>query len=191
VGFHEGRQDGFTLVELLVSIAISGIVMASIVSAIYVGIRTTTGAQRGLDQSNAEQIIGNHFTADVQAACDPALSTPTCPRSPNPSTTAGSACGTTAQFAMDSLSTATGTAADTTVAYVLQGSTLTRVSCPYNGTSATTSAVLATNVGSVAVSDPVSGTCSGQVQLAVTVSGTTLGAGTPDYNLTFCARPRA
>ena len=38
--------------ELLVSIAVSGIVMASIVSAIYVGIRTTTGAQRGLDQSN-------------------------------------------------------------------------------------------------------------------------------------------
>jgi prepilin-type N-terminal cleavage/methylation domain-containing protein len=184
-------EEGFTLVELLVAMMISGIIMASIISAVYVGIRTTTGAQRGLDQSNAQQLIAHYFAADVQGACDPALSSPTCPRSPNPTTASGSACGSTAVFAMDSVSSATGITANTTIAYVLQGTTFTRVSCAYGAGAAVSTVPLAANVASAAVSYPVSGSCSGQFQLALTVSGTTLGNGTPDYNLTFCAGRRA
>jgi prepilin-type N-terminal cleavage/methylation domain-containing protein len=184
-------QDGLTLIELLVSITITGMIMVAISSACYVGIRTTTGSQRGLDQSNGAQQIAYWFAGDVQSACDPTLNPPTCPRSPNPSTASVSACGASAQFAMDSVSSATAAAADTTVAYVLQGSTLTRLSCAYNSTSVTSSMALAKNIASAAVSYPTSGACSGQFQLAVTLSGTTLGNGTPNYNLTFCAKPRA
>ena len=191
--FHRPRrgEGGFTLAELLVSMSITGIILTSIVSAVYVGIRTTAGAQRGLDQSNAQQLIANYFAADVQAACDPALSSPTCSRSPNPTTTAGSACGSTATFAMDSVSSPTGTAADTTVGYVLAGTTFSRVSCAYGAGAAAATTTLANNVASAAVSYPNSGACSGEFQLALTVSGTSLGNGTPAYNLTFCARRRA
>jgi hypothetical protein len=55
----------------------------------------------------------------------------------------------------------------------------------------TSSVPLATNVASAVVSYPTTGACKGQFQLALTISGTTNGNGTPDYNLTFCATPRA
>jgi len=184
-------EDGVTLVELLVSISIMGIIMTSLVAAIYFGLRTTSDMQRGLDQSNAQQLIAHYFAADVQASCDPALSVPTCTRSPNPSSASTSACGSNALFATDSVSSATGSAADQTVAYVLQGTTLTRVSCAYNATSAASTTPLAQNVASATASYPASGLCSGQFQLALTIAGSTLGNGTPAYNLTFCARRRA
>ncbi len=184
-------EDGVTLVELLVSISIMGIIMASLVSAIYFGIRTTAGMQRGLDQSNAQQLIAHYFAADVQASCDPTLSTPTCTRSPNPSSASTSACGSNALFATDSVSSATGSAADQTVGYVLQGTTLTRVSCAYNASSAASTTTLAQNVSSAAVSYPASGSCPGQFQLVLTIAGSSLGNTTPAYNLTFCARRRA
>ena len=170
---------------------VTGMAMAAIVAACFVGIRTTTSAQRGLDQSNAAQLIAHRFANDVQSACDPSLSTPTCTRSPNPSSGSVSACGTTALFAMDSVSSATAPAADTTVAYVMQGTTLMRVSCPVNGTTATLSRTLATNVTGAAVAYPTAGACAGAFQLTLTLTGTTLGNATPDYNATFCADPRA
>jgi prepilin-type N-terminal cleavage/methylation domain-containing protein len=183
-------QAGFTLIEVLLTTTITGMIIAAIASACYVGIHTTSDDRRSLDQSNAEQIAAHYFVADVQEACDPALSSPTCPRSPNPSTASSSACGSNALFAMDSLSSATGSAADTTVAYVLQSSTLTRLSCAYGSTTVATSTTLATNVTAAAVSYPVTGGCSGQFQLTLTLLGSTLN-GTPDYNVTLCAQRRA
>jgi hypothetical protein len=184
-------EDGVTLIDLLVSTSIVGIIMTSLVGAIFFGIRTTADAQRGFDQSNGQQLIATYFAADVQASCDPALSLPTCTRSPNPSTSLTTACGSSAQFAMDTFSSVTSSAADQTVGYVLHGTTLQRVSCASNADSATSTTTLAHNVSSVAVSYPSSGACSGQFQLALTIAGSTLGIGTPAYDLTFCARRRA
>src|SRR3954466_14697218 len=130
-------QEGFTLIELLVSITITGLILGAIVSATYVGLRTTTDQRRSLEQSNAEQLIATWFTADVQAACNPALSTPTCTRTPNPSVSSGSACGAPALFAIDSVSSPMASAPDTTTAYVLQNSTLSRRTCGYGSTSVT------------------------------------------------------
>jgi prepilin-type N-terminal cleavage/methylation domain-containing protein len=185
------RESGFTLVELLVTMTITGLILTVIVSAVYVGLRTTSDGQRGLAQSNAEQLAANWFTTDVQSACDPTSSTPTCTRSPNPSTASVQACGSSALFAMDALSTPMATAADTTIAYVLQNGTLSRLTCSLGGTSPTSTTVLASNVKTAAVSYPTSGSCSGQFQLAVTLSGSTLGNGTPDYGFTLCAKGRA
>ncbi len=86
---------------------------------------------------------------------------------------------------MDSVSSATASAADATVAYVLQNSTLTRLSCAYGTTSVASSVPLATNVNTASVSYPVSGACSGEFQLVLSLSGSTLN-GTPDYNITLC-----
>jgi prepilin-type N-terminal cleavage/methylation domain-containing protein len=187
----ERREDGFTLVELLVSMTITGMIIAAIATAAYVGIRTTADNQRGLQQSNAEQLTGNWFTSDVQAACDPSVSAPSCPRSPNPSSSTTSACGSSAVTAIDTYDSPNSPSPDTTIAYVLQSSRLTRITCAYGGTSAATSSVLATSVQSASVSYPTSGSCAGQFQLAVTQSGTTLGNGASDYTFTLCADPRA
>jgi prepilin-type N-terminal cleavage/methylation domain-containing protein len=185
------REDGFTLIELLVSMTISGIIIAAVATAAYVGIRTTADNQRGLQQSNAEQLTGNWFISDVQSACDPNVSAPSCPRSPNPASSSTTACGSSAVTAMDTYDSPDSSSPDTTIAYILQSSQLTRVTCAYGGTSAATTSILATNVQSASVSYPTSGSCSGQFQLSVTQSGTTLGNGTSAYTFTLCADPRA
>jgi prepilin-type N-terminal cleavage/methylation domain-containing protein len=187
----ERREDGFTLVELLVSMTITGIIIAAIATAAYVGIRSTADNQRGLQQSNAAQLTANWFTTDVQSACDPNVSSPSCPRSPNPSSSTTSACGSSAVTAMDTYNSPNASSPDTTIAYVLQSSQLTRVTCDYGATSAATTSILATNVQSATASYPTSGSCSGQFQLAVTQTGSTLGNGTSDYTFTLCANPRA
>jgi len=184
-------QVGFTLIEVLITVTITGMIMSVIAMSCFVGIRTTTDQQRSLHQSNAEQLTANWFVADVQAACNPGLTVPTCARSPNPSTASGSACGSTALFTIDSLSSATASGADTTVAYVFQNSLLNRLSCPYGSTSTASTVPLAANVTSAAVSYPASGSCAGQFQLTLTIAGSTLGNGTSDYSFTLCAQRRA
>ena len=188
---HERSEDGFTLVEVLISMTIAGIIMAAITTAAYVGIRATADNQRGLQQSNAAQLTANWFTSDVQSACDPNVSSPSCPRSPNPSSSTTTACGSSAVTAMDTYDSPNSTSPDTTIAYVLQSSQLTRVTCAYGAASAATTSVLATSVQSVTASYPTSGSCSGQFQLAVTQTGTALGNGVSDYTFSVCADPRA
>jgi len=184
-------EGGFTLIELLVSISITGVILGAIVSATYFGLRATTDQRRSLEQSNAEQLISTWFTADVQSACDPTLSTPTCSRNPNPSASSGSACGANALFAVDSVSSPMATAADTTTAYVLQNSTLSRLTCAYGSSSVASSSTLYPDVTSAAVSYPSSGSCAGRLQLAVTLRGSTLGNGTSPYSFNLCAQRRA
>ena len=166
------NQDGVTLVELLVVIGICGFMLTSILTVFMTGQATW-------------------FTADVQSACDPSLTTPSCTRNPNPSTSSGSACGATALFALDSVSSPLASAPDTTTAYVLQNGTLTRRTCDYGSTSVTSNSTLATDVSSATVSYPTSGSCSGRFQLAVTLAGSTLGNGTSAYPFTLCAQRRA
>jgi prepilin-type N-terminal cleavage/methylation domain-containing protein len=184
-------QEGFTLVELLIGVVINGLIMSAIASALFVGLRTTTDARRNLGQSNGEQLIAYYFTGDVQSACNPALSEPACARTPNPSTTSGSACGTTAQFAMDTFSTPTASAPEVTVGYGLQSGVLTRFTCAYGATSTSSSVTLAEKISSVAVTYPISGTCAGRYQLVVIATGSTEGIGTPAYTFTLCAERRS
>jgi len=191
MGSREAREGGFTLIELLVSMTIVGIILAAITSATYVGLRTTSDNQRGLQQSNAEQLTANWLLSDVQSACDPTLTSPSCPRSPNPSSASTTACGTAAFTAMDTFSSPNSSTPDTTIAYALQGGQLTRVTCAYGATSAATTTVLATSVSSASASYPTSGTCSGQFRLDVTQSGTTAGNGVSNYTFTVCANRRA
>jgi prepilin-type N-terminal cleavage/methylation domain-containing protein len=183
-------QEGFTLVELLIAVVINGLIMSAIASALFVGLRTTTDARRNLGQSNGEQLIAYYFTGDVQSACNPALSAPTCPRTPNPSMSSGSACGTAAQFAIDTFSNPTASAPDVTVGYGLQTGVLTRFTCGYGAASTSSSVTLAEKISSVAVTYPISGACAGRFQLVVTAAGSTEGIGTPAYSFTLCAERR-
>jgi prepilin-type N-terminal cleavage/methylation domain-containing protein len=189
----DGRaeESGFTLVELLVAMSISGLILGAIVTATYVGLRTTSNGRLGLDQSNAEQLISAWFNSDVQSSCDPSQTSPTCTRTPNPSSSSTSACGSNALFADDVVSSPNSSAADQTIAYVVQGSNLTRLTCAVGGSSPTSTTVLTSNLKTASVSYPSSGACAGQFQLAVTLSGSSLGNGTSDYSFTLCAQRRA
>ena len=61
-------EDGFTLPELLVAIALLGIVVAALMSAVIVGLKTTTGTTDRLAASTDAQFTSTWFVTDVQAA---------------------------------------------------------------------------------------------------------------------------
>jgi prepilin-type N-terminal cleavage/methylation domain-containing protein len=61
-------DDGFTLVELLVSITLLGIVAPVMVGAIVLGLKTTAATTAQLNASHARQELAAFFTTDVQSA---------------------------------------------------------------------------------------------------------------------------
>jgi prepilin-type N-terminal cleavage/methylation domain-containing protein len=61
-------QAGVTLIELLVTLSIMGIIMVALTSALFVGFHSTRDTNTNLDQSNAEQFVSLYLTRDVQGA---------------------------------------------------------------------------------------------------------------------------
>jgi prepilin-type N-terminal cleavage/methylation domain-containing protein len=61
-------EAGFSLVEVLVAVAILGIIMTALSGAVIVGLRSTRDSHTSLDQSNAEQLVTTYVTKDIQAA---------------------------------------------------------------------------------------------------------------------------
>src|SRR5205823_5787187 len=116
---------------------------------------------------------------------------PTCTRNPNPSITAGTACGISVVFAMDILTSATGAGADTTVGYALQSNQLRRVTCPLGGSSPSTSATIARTITNITPSAPTSGPCANQFEVDVTAAGSTTGVTFGPYPYVLCAHRRA
>lgn len=62
------RDDGFTLIELVVSIAILGVVMVAITGAMVVGMRSDKETDTRLDESRDVQFASTWFGDDVQSA---------------------------------------------------------------------------------------------------------------------------
>ena len=63
-----GPEAGMTLVELLVVVAISGLIMPELAGAFVVGWRTTDATVTSLSDSRNRQIAPSLFTRDVQNA---------------------------------------------------------------------------------------------------------------------------
>lgn len=61
-------QAGFTLVELLVTVATAGLVVPILGSALTVGYRTTDATVARLEDTRDRQIVPTLFTGDVQSA---------------------------------------------------------------------------------------------------------------------------
>jgi prepilin-type N-terminal cleavage/methylation domain-containing protein len=72
------RASGFTLVELLVAVAILGIVGSVLSGVIMLGFGSYTDTSTRLNESNDRQIVADYFTRDVQSARTLALSGGTC-----------------------------------------------------------------------------------------------------------------
>jgi prepilin-type N-terminal cleavage/methylation domain-containing protein len=62
------RDDGFTLVELLVVMGVLGVIMPVIASAFVIGYRTTTSASSQLAASHNRQMLAAFLTEDAQSA---------------------------------------------------------------------------------------------------------------------------
>jgi large repetitive protein len=66
---HPARRDddGFTLIELVITMVIVGIVMTAIVGALVVMLRTDAGATARLDETRGTQQLTTYFATDVQS----------------------------------------------------------------------------------------------------------------------------
>src|SRR4051812_12796110 len=62
------REAGFTLVELLIGIAIAGMLITVIGSAMVVGLKTTDATTQRLSESHDAQITSAYLANDVQSA---------------------------------------------------------------------------------------------------------------------------
>lgn len=131
---HTGRDEGFTLVELLVAIVIIGVISMVLGNALYLGIRTTTNTYTRLDQSNAALAVSRYLTGDIQQAEGTVLVA-----------TADTSCGGTAPLKVRARSSASVAATDTTIVWALSGTDLVRRTCNGAGT-VTNSFVVANRV---------------------------------------------
>ena len=61
-------ESGFTLVELLIAITISGIIVAALSAGFLVALKGTAGAHERFMGSNASQTFATYFASDVQSA---------------------------------------------------------------------------------------------------------------------------
>ena len=65
---ERAREGGFTLVELLVSIAIMGIIIVPIAASLFLGLRTSDETANRLAGSNDAQLLSSWLPPDVQSA---------------------------------------------------------------------------------------------------------------------------
>ena len=76
-------ERGFTLVELLLSISILGIIMVPLGTGFFVAFRATTGTTETYAQSSDAQFVSIYFPPDVQSANQVTTSTSFCSGYPN------------------------------------------------------------------------------------------------------------
>ncbi len=62
------REDGFTLVELIIALGIGGLLLGVAGAALITGLRTSNEAGDQVSEASWGQIIGNWFLTDVQGA---------------------------------------------------------------------------------------------------------------------------
>jgi type II secretory pathway pseudopilin PulG len=159
----ESDEAGATLIELLIAIALSGMLMAALAGAMFTGLRTTRDTTTSLDQSNAEQVITTSVTKDIEAAT-------AAPQISGVSSCDGQPIVLELTSASDALQTST-----VTISYRLAGGVLVRQIC---GQPAST---LARNVTSF--------TASGDKPVSVTVA-TAATAQVSAYSWTFQVQRR-
>jgi prepilin-type N-terminal cleavage/methylation domain-containing protein len=151
------REDGFTLVEMLVCVVVLGIIFTVLTGALMIGLRSTSSASVKFEESNAAQLTALYLTRDVQGAETITVNDAT------------SSCGGSAKLKLTSSN------ADRVVSYAVTGTTtlslVRRLCSPAN-----TTPVVTTLVPVVAGAANVSAACTNScttVSLTVDQPGAT------------------
>lgn len=159
------RENGVTLIELLIAIAILGVLISALAGSIIVGLRTTDDTQRRMSESHDAQFLTTYLVPDVQSAEAITTSTPACG-------------GSTPVVRFTWTDEGATTGADDDVAntscYLLDGATLTR---RHTAGSATNETTVLRNVASIAAPACTDGTgatvtCSAPTAAAIKLSVT-------------------
>lgn len=156
------RDRGFTLIELIMAVAILGIITATLGGAVYLALKSTSNNYSRLEQSNAEMVVTRYITGDVHQAvavddASTANNTPGC-------------VGTT-ELSMTAFADPSDTTASLTVRWVVGTNGLLR--CVYSGSSLTSSMTVTT--GTTAFGAACIGSCATAATIRVTF--TAAGAG--------------
>jgi prepilin-type N-terminal cleavage/methylation domain-containing protein len=110
-------ESGVSLVEVLATVAIMGIVMGALGAALFTGMRTTRDTTTSLGQSNSELLVSTWLTKDVQ-------------RADTVRTNVTSTCGNApAVLETTTRTDPVATTSNVTVAYRLTGGSLARQEC--------------------------------------------------------------
>lgn len=132
------RDDGFTLVELMVAVTILTVVIGVIGAAVVVTFRTTDEANGRLARAHDVQISTSAFASDVQSA-DTVLAGSGAPP-----------CGAAATLSFVWTDSVASPPVVNVVSYRLDGSRLLRSHCKTGGVTSTYEQVLSHNVKSAA-----------------------------------------
>ena len=174
-------EDGFTLVELLLSVALLGIITGALTSAMLVMLGTKQRSEEMLAVSRDRQFVANYFTDDAAGARAMAVgSQPVC----------GATVHAVVVFSGKDTDPGTTSQADTTVAWVYEPARreLARTACRSGGSPDVR--VVARNV---AATPTVSGSCSSSVALSSTPAPRQVALSVPQAHggpLNLCALRR-
>ena len=69
-GTIDRNEEGLTLIELIISILILGIIMAPLFSSMVIGLASTEQASQLTANSTDQQVVASFFVNDVQSAAD-------------------------------------------------------------------------------------------------------------------------
>jgi prepilin-type N-terminal cleavage/methylation domain-containing protein len=61
-------ENGFTLVELIMSLTLLSVIMGPLTGAVIIGLRTADGTNQKLSDSHDEQLVATYLVKDVQSA---------------------------------------------------------------------------------------------------------------------------
>jgi len=130
------RDRGFTLVEMIMAVAIMGIITATLGGAVYMAIRATSNNYTRLGQSNTEMVITRYLTGDIQGATS---------ASPTSAANNTVGCTGTTKLTTTAYAAATETTPSLTVRWVVDGANgLLR--CVYSGGSLQSSMAVASGI---------------------------------------------
>ena len=165
---HAHADEGFTLVEVLLTVVMLSVIVGVLTDTLILGLRTTNDTQTSTAQSDSQQFIAHFVSRDVQASVA--------------ATPGGSACGVTnAALVTTEQSAPTLAAADQAVAYSVKSGGLTRSTCAIGASSAATTAVISDKVTAFAATCGSPAAC-GTVHVDVQ---TAAGASVPSYGFTL------